>query len=645
VIDILRATANDCPHGVLILDERGTLIASNQPANAIFGYTPGALIGQAIETLVPDSSRLLRVDLWKRDSQASADRAVPRQQTVSGLRKDGASVPVEIALNIIDASNQRYVVASIDNVADRLKLERDLLAVGREGLAFQRLMADVAASFLKSDPATLDTMVADLLRLIAQVLELDRIVLWRWSADASFIDPVHGWSLPSGQIPTDPLPVASAPYTFARLEAGEAVSFTALEELPDSVDRTTFRLRGERSALLIPMPYQGGGTDVHWVLTASSMTRELEWPPAIVERLRLVAGVISQALARRASQVALQQALDDLHQLRTRPSEAVVRRPDGPRTGAASRIVSESADVRDALLQIEQVAGTSATVLLRGETGAGKEVFAQAIHDLSPRHRRPMVIVSCAAIPTALIESELFGRERGAYTGALSRQIGRFEAAHQSTLFLDEIGDLPAEMQVKLLRVLQERVIERLGSTQPIKVDVRIIAATHRDLEQAVRDGTFREDLFYRLNVFPIRVPPLRERIADIPGLVWAFVDELSRAFGKTITSIAPASMQELQRYPWPGNVRELRNVIERAVILATTEHLVVPMPHPTTTTPLPPTAMTLASLETEHIRTILDSTHWRVRGRGGAAERLGLKPTTLESRMARLGIVRERAS
>jgi len=640
VIDILRATANDCPHGVLILDESGTLIASNQPASNIFGYKPGDLVGQTIERLVPDSSRLLRIDLWKRDSQAGADRSVPRQQTVSGLRKDGASVPVEIALNIIDASNKRYVVASIDNVADRLKAERDLLAVGREGLAFQRLMADIAASFLKCDPATLDAMVADLLRLVAQVLELDRLVLWRWSDDESLVMPVHGWSLPTGEVPAEPLPVASAPYTLSRLEAGETVSFTALDELPDSVDRITFRQRGERSALLIPMPYQGGGTDVHWVLTASSMTRELEWPPAIVERLRLLAGVVSQALARQASQVALQQALDDLHQLRTRPSESVVRRPEGPRTGAASRIVSESADVREALIQIEQVAGTSATVLLRGETGAGKEVFAQAIHDLSPRHRRPMVVVSCAAIPTALIESELFGRERGAYTGALSRQIGRFEAAHQSTLFLDEIGDLPAEMQVKLLRVLQERVIERLGSTQPIKVDVRIIAATHRDLEQAVREGTFREDLFYRLNVFPIRVPPLRERIADIPGLVWAFVDELSRAFGKTITSISPASMQELQRYAWPGNVRELRNVIERAVILATTEHLVVPMPH-TAATPLPPTAMTLASLETEHIRAILDSTHWRVRGRGGAAERLGLKPTTLESRMARLGIVR----
>ena len=644
MIDILRATANDCPHGVLILDESGTLIASNQPASNIFGYKPGDLVGQTIERLVPDSSRLLRIDLWKRDSATGADRSVPRQQTVSGLRKDGASVPVEIALNIIDASNKRYVVASIDNVADRLKAERDLLAVGREGLAFQRLMADIAASFLKCDAATLDGMVADLLRLVAQVLELDRLVLWRWSDDESLVMPVHGWSLPTGEVPAEPLPVASAPYTLSRLEAGETVSFTALDELPDFVDRTAFRQRGERSALLIPMPYQGGGTDVHWVLTASSMTRELEWPPAIVERLRLLAGVVSQALARQASQIALQQALDDLHQLRTRPSESVVRRPEGPRTGAASRIVSESADVREALIQIEQVAGTSATVLLRGETGAGKEVFAQAIHDLSPRHRRPMVVVSCAAIPTALIESELFGRERGAYTGALSRQIGRFEAAHQSTLFLDEIGDLPAEMQVKLLRVLQERVIERLGSTQPIKVDVRIIAATHRDLEQAVREGTFREDLFYRLNVFPIRVPPLRERIADIPGLVWAFVDELSRAFGKTITSISPASMQELQRYAWPGNVRELRNVIERAVILATTEHLVVPMPH-TAATPLPPTAMTLASLETEHIRAILDSTHWRVRGRGGAAERLGLKPTTLESRMARLGIVRERAS
>jgi formate hydrogenlyase transcriptional activator len=634
--DTLREAVDAAPDAVAVCGANHTVLFANQLASSMFGYGTGELNGLPIVRILPDAGF---------DTTTLRDSASGRDQSSLGMRRDGSRLPIECGINVVGTGDSRYLVISFTDVTERLNLEARLVAASPEHSEFQALISDLVGEFANVDADALDELILHCLRRLVAALQLDRASLWRWNSENHTAVPVHDAAVTADRLPIAPFPLTSSPFIASRLEAGEAVSFTALEELPDSVDRTTFRLRGERSALLIPMPYQGGGTDVHWVLTASSMTRELEWPPAIVERLRLVAGVISQALARRASQVALQQALDDLHQLRTRPSETVVRRPDGPRTGAASRIVSESTNVREALQQIEQVAGTSATVLLRGETGSGKEVFAQAIHDLSPRHRRPMVIVSCAAIPTALIESELFGRERGAYTGALSRQIGRFEAAHQSTLFLDEIGDLPAEMQVKLLRVLQERVIERLGSTQPIKVDVRIIAATHRDLEQAVHDGTFREDLFYRLNVFPICVPPLRERIADIPGLVWAFVDELSRAFGKTITSIAPASMQELQRYPWPGNVRELRNVIERAVILATTEHLVVPMPHPTTTTSLPPTAMTLASLETEHIRAILDSTHWRVRGRGGAAERLGLKPTTLESRMARLGIVRERAS
>jgi formate hydrogenlyase transcriptional activator len=307
-------------------------------------------------------------------------------------------------------------------------------------------------------------------------------------------------------------------------------------------------------------------------------------------------------------------------------------------------IVSESAAIQHVLTQIEQVAPTSATVLLLGETGTGKEVVAQAIHEQSPRYQREMVRVSCAAIPTALIESELFGREKGAYTGALSRQIGRFEVAHESTLFLDEVGDLPMEVQVKLLRVLQELVIERLGSVQPIKVDVRIIAATNRNLDDAVRDKAFREDLFYRLNVFPIVVPPLRERVEDIPALVWSFVDEFSTMFGKPITSVSREAMAELQKYAWPGNVRELRNVIERAVILTKGTQLLIPALQPCRRT-LPLTSMTLSALEADHILAVLESTDWRIRGVGGAAQRLGLKPTTLESRMARLGIVRKKAS
>ena len=235
---------------------------------------------------------------------------------------------------------------------------------------------------------------------------------------------------------------------------------------------------------------------------------------------------------------------------------------DGP-------VVSRSEVMRRVLDKAHQVAPTNATVLLLGETGVGKEVLAQAIHQASPRRSQPMIRVSCAAIPTTLIESELFGHERGAFTGALSRQVGRFELADGSTLFLDEIGEISLEVQVKLLRVLEERTLERLGGNRSLKIDVRIIAATNRDLQQAVKDGTFRRDLFYRLNVFPIRIPPLRERASDIPALAWKFIDELSPRIGRKIESISRESLRELERYSWPGNIRELRNIIERAMIVA----------------------------------------------------------------------------
>jgi transcriptional regulator with GAF, ATPase, and Fis domain len=303
-------------------------------------------------------------------------------------------------------------------------------------------------------------------------------------------------------------------------------------------------------------------------------------------------------------------------------------------------IVYRSEAIRDVLALAHHVAPTNSTVLLLGETGVGKEVFAQAIHDASPRRHRPMFRVSCAAIPATLIESELFGHERGAFTGAFSRLIGRFEAAHGSTLFLDEIGELPLEMQVKLLRVLEERTIERLGGTASIKVDVRIIAATNRDLDQAVRDNTFGVDLFYRLNVFPITIPPLRERLEDIPGLAWTFIDELAAACGKTIEAVSSRSLTGLQRYWWPGNVRELRNVIERAMILTKGPTFTPMVPQGKTVRP-GARSERLVDVQTEHIRWVLDSCGWRIRGVGGAAERLGLKPTTLDDRMAKLGILR----
>jgi len=344
----------------------------------------------------------------------------------------------------------------------------------------------------------------------------------------------------------------------------------------------------------------------------------------------------------------LQQALAEVKRLKDQlHHENIYLRQEVNPLASRDKIVSQSPAIRQVMTQVGQVAATGATVLLLGETGSGKEMIASAIHDHSPRRGKIMVRVNCAAIPTALIESELFGREKGAYTGALSKQIGRFELAHESTIFLDEVGELPMEVQVKLLRVLQEKQLERLGSSRPVKVDVRIITATNKDLEQAVREGRFREDLYYRLNVFPITVPALRERREDLPQLVWMFVGEFSKALGKNIESISSESMAAIRRYAWPGNVRELRNVIERALIVATGPKLKIELPKTISSGQgigASARSLTIKDTERNHILSVLELTGWRIRGKNGAAEILEINPTTLESRMARLGIVRKSA-
>jgi formate hydrogenlyase transcriptional activator len=303
-------------------------------------------------------------------------------------------------------------------------------------------------------------------------------------------------------------------------------------------------------------------------------------------------------------------------------------------------IVGRSQAILRVLMSAEQVAATDSAVLLLGETGSGKELVARAIHKSSKRGSRTMVNVNCAALPASLVENELFGRERGAYTGALTREIGRFELANHSTIFLDEVGELPLELQAKLLRVLQEGEFERLGSSKTIHVDVRLIAATSRDLEAAVRDGKFREDLFYRLNVFPIRVPPLRERRDDIPMLTWHFLQMLGSRMGRDVSTVRASTMKAFQAYAWPGNVRELRNVIERSLIIHQGAVFEAELPEGSGVSSVVGTK--IEEVDRDHIFRILERTGWRVRGSGGAAEALGLKPTTLEARMKKLGIVRQ---
>jgi formate hydrogenlyase transcriptional activator len=302
-------------------------------------------------------------------------------------------------------------------------------------------------------------------------------------------------------------------------------------------------------------------------------------------------------------------------------------------------IVGQSAAMKRVLSRAEQVARTESTVLILGETGTGKELLARAIHRMSSRKDRPLITVNCASLPPTLIESELFGREKGAYTGAMTKMIGRFEIADGSTLFLDEIGDLPLELQSKLLRVLEEGNFERLGSTKTLQVNVRVIAATNRDIEQEVKDGKFRKDLFYRLNVFPLTIPPLRERPEDIPLLVWAFVGEFQRRMGKEIEAVSKKSMEGLQTYSWPGNVRELRNAVEQAMILARNKTLVVRPPR--SSSPEAGAPRNLEDMERRHIVSVLERTGWRVAGKGGAAEVLGLTRSSLYSKMKKLNIRR----
>ena len=297
-------------------------------------------------------------------------------------------------------------------------------------------------------------------------------------------------------------------------------------------------------------------------------------------------------------------------------------------------IVGRHGGLRAVLSQVDIVAPTNATVLICGETGTGKELIARAIHELSPRHKRNLVKVNCAAIPGGLLESELFGHERGAFTGALMQKKGRFELADGGSLFLDEIGDIPLELQPKLLRAVQEREFERLGSAHTIHVNVRMIAATHRNLAEMIHEGKFREDLFYRLNVFPVAIPPLRERREDIPQLVNYFVSKVSRQMGKQIKTIPPRTMEVLANHPWKGNVRELANFLERAVVLSQGEELKVPTGQLIASSPETTPMSTFQQAERGVIINALRAASGRIAGRGGAAERLGLKRTTLQNKM-----------
>ena len=368
-----------------------------------------------------------------------------------------------------------------------------------------------------------------------------------------------------------------------------------------------------------------------------------------LENARLYAAMKQEVTRRAEAEHALKRALEDLNRLQNRlVAENVYLHEEIQTQQNFREIVGRSPTLLDVLAKIERVAGTDSTVLVHGETGTGKELIAHAIHRLSKREKRTLVKVNCAAIASTLFESELFGHVKGAFTGALGKRVGRFELADGGTIFLDEVGELPLEVQTKLLRVLQEREFEPVGSSQTRRVDVRIIAATNRNLDEAVLRGTFRADLLYRLNVFPIRVPPLRERAEDVRQLAALFLERQAARLGKELEGFSAADLERLERYRWPGNIRELENVVERAAILAQgrTPRLDPHFEAAASSQPVPQAPITsgqsLSEVEREHIVRTLECTSWVVEGAAGAATVLGMHPNTLRSRMKKLGIARE---
>jgi formate hydrogenlyase transcriptional activator len=504
---------------------------------------------------------------------------------------------------------------------------------------FERRIVDLSTTFLNQPPERFDEVFDSSLEALAALLGYDRSTLVEFRGADDLAVVTHSYAVPS----TTPSPLGVLnddrfPWDLERIRRGDTVFMRHPSELPLEAEKERQYCAAERIKSNVAIPLKVGGAIIG-AITFTFLGAECRWDELFVSRLQLVGDIFANALLHKRSQDALRAALAEGERLRCQLAEEnEYLRERINLKHQHKRIIGKSAALQRVLAEAECVAKTDSPVLLLGETGTGKEPLAETIHEMSTRRGRPMVVVNCASLPSTLVESELFGREAGAYTGAATAQIGRFAAADGSTLFLDEIGDLPVELQSKLLRVLEDGRFERLGSPATIQVDVRMIAATNRNLEKAVEDGRFRADLYHRLNVFPIRVPPLRERREDIPLLIWAFVERFARRMGKQIKRIPARTIRQLQQYAWPGNIRELRNIVERGVILATGEVLQIEIPQ---TEPGDRPQPTLQESERDQILAVLQQTGWRIRGASGAAAILGLKATTLEARMAKMQIKR----
>ena len=508
---------------------------------------------------------------------------------------------------------------------------------------FESLLSDLSARFTGLRFDEVDAQIDAALEALARFLGTDRASFIELETEGKSFALTHSWARSGFSAAAIESSLGTRlPWYSRQLRTGRVLRFERMfEELPAeeaAAERAYVLALPMRSHVAVPL--QVGGRWICALLTA--MAKDVRvFTDEEISRIRIIGQLLASALHRRNLERDLRDSIREVRELHRRleAENEYLRDAAGANVGF-EQITGKSRALRAVLEQAAQVAPTSTAVLLVGETGTGKELLARAIHAGSKRAEAPLIAVNCAALPSSLVESELFGHEKGAFTGATSAKPGRFELADGGTLFLDEIGELALETQAKLLRVLENGEFERVGAVRSRKVDVRLVAATNRNLESAVRDGSFRADLYYRLSVFPIRLPPLRERIEDVPLLVWDLIQRRQHELGRRIQHVPDAAMQALCRYAWPGNVRELGNVIERALILSHGDVLQLDS-FTASQEPMPEVSERADVAERAHFVHVLERCEWRITGHGNAAECLGLRPSTLRSRLKKLGIAR----
>ncbi len=633
-----RITFEQAAAGIAHVSPRGKFLRVNRRYCEIVGYSCEEMLELRFQDITHADD--LEVDLAQAGRLLSG-KIDSYSMEKRYIRKDGGLVWIELTVALVrdETGRPQWFVSIVEDIGDRKRAQQQLL----DRAKVEKLLAEISTRFINIPIDRLDGEINAAQKEICEGLGFDRCLLWQFSPEASGTFLITHYHISPG-FSAETMGVDDArvhfPWAMKRALAKEPVIVSRIADLPVEAadDLEAIRRSGAKSLAVLPL-YVGDGP-AFGVLAFNTLKGERNWPGELVDTLKMISQIFANALARKQMEEKLKARLKEIEGLRQRLEiENIYLQEEIKLLAEHSDIVGRSAPMKKVLSQAEQVARTDSTVLLLGETGTGKELLARAIHGLSSRKDRPLVTVNCASLPPTLIESELFGREKGAYTGALTRMVGRFEMADGSTLFLDEIGELPLELQSKLLRFLEEGSFERLGSSTSVRVNVRIIAATNRDIGREVEEGKFRRDLFYRLNVFPILIPPLREHPEDIPLLVRAIVKEFQKKMGKEIESIPKKTMAALQSYSWPGNVRELRNLVEHAMILSRGKTLDMEVPQRASSEAL--MAGNLKDMERIHLAAVLKKTGWRISGPGGAAEILGLKRTTLLSKMKKLGITR----